>query len=75
LAENDTESSKNVFGAAISYDVVSREDAADHLRNRARDVLAGVSGAAWDDPGAAGAGANIAATVLTDPANPVGFMA
>ncbi|HUO41113.1 MAG TPA: hypothetical protein VMU34_26190 [Mycobacterium sp.] len=36
--------------AAIAYDIIAHEgDAAEYLRNRARNVLAGVSGADWDD--------------------------
>ena len=37
---------KNI-AAAVSFDVVTRDDAADFIRNRARNVLAGTDNTAW----------------------------
>ena len=50
--------------AAVSCDVCTRDDAADFLRNRARNVLAGTDGMAWRDRDGAARALNIAATVL-----------
>jgi hypothetical protein len=50
--------------AAISFDVVNRDDAADFLRNRARNVLAGVDNVAWHDRDGAARALNVAAAVL-----------
>jgi hypothetical protein len=50
--------------AAVSLDVTSRDDAADFLRNRARNVLAGVDGMDWHNRDGATRALNIAATVL-----------
>jgi hypothetical protein len=52
------------IAAAVSWDVISRDDAADFLRNRARNVLADVDGIVWQNREAAARALNIAATVL-----------
>jgi hypothetical protein len=52
------------IAAAVSWDVISRDDAADFLRNRARNVLADVDGMVWQNREAAARALNIAATVL-----------
>jgi len=53
------------IAAAVSFDVVTRDDAADFLRNRARNVLAGTDNMPWDNrQGAARALTIAAATVL-----------
>jgi hypothetical protein len=55
---------KNI-AAAVAFDVVTRDDAADFLRNRARNVLAGTDNMDWRDRDGAARALNIAATVLT----------
>jgi hypothetical protein len=50
--------------AAVSFDVTTREDAADSLRNRARNVLAGTDNMPWHNRDGAARALNIAATVL-----------
>jgi hypothetical protein len=50
--------------AAICFDVCNRDDAADFLRNRARNVLAGVDNMAWHNRDGAARALNIAATAL-----------
>jgi hypothetical protein len=52
------------IAAAVSFDAVTRDDAADFLRNRARKVLAGTDNMAWVDRDGAARALNIAATVL-----------
>jgi len=54
---------KNI-AAAVSFDVCNRDDAADFLRNRARNVLAGIDNMPWENHEAAARALNIAATVL-----------
>jgi hypothetical protein len=49
--------------AAVCFDIVNRDDAADCLRNRARDVLAGTSDMAWQDSNRAARALAIAAAV------------
>jgi hypothetical protein len=50
--------------AAVSFDVVTRDNAADFLRNRARNVLAGTDNMPWRSRDRAARALNIAATVL-----------
>ena len=50
--------------AAVSFDAVTRDDSADCLRNRARNVLAGTDNMPWHNRQAAARALNIAATVL-----------
>ena len=50
--------------AALSFDVVTRDDAADFLQNRARDVLAGTDGMTWQNRERVARAFNIAATTL-----------
>jgi hypothetical protein len=50
--------------AAICFDVCNRDDAADFLRNRARNVLAGTDNMEWQSREGAARALNIAATVL-----------
>gem|GEM_PF-1877094 len=50
--------------AAVAYDVVTRDDATDFLRNRARNVLAGTDNMPWVDREAAAQALNIAAAAL-----------
>jgi hypothetical protein len=52
------------IAAAVSFDAVTRDDAADFIRNRARNVLAGTDNMPWENPEAAARALNIAATVL-----------
>jgi hypothetical protein len=52
------------IAAAVSFDAITRDDAADFLRNRARNALAGVDNMPWEDREAAARAMNIAATVL-----------
>jgi hypothetical protein len=52
------------LAAAVSFDVVTREDAADFLRNRARNVLAGTDNMPWENREGAARAMNIAATML-----------
>jgi hypothetical protein len=54
---------KNI-AAAVSFDVVTRYDAADFIRNRARNVLADTDNMDWQNREAAARALNIAATVL-----------
>jgi hypothetical protein len=54
---------KNV-AAVVSFDVATREDAADFIYNRARNVLAGTDNMPWENREAAVRALNIAATVL-----------
>jgi hypothetical protein len=54
---------KNI-AAAVSFDVTTRDDAADFLRNRARNVLAGTDNMNWENSQFAARALNIAATVL-----------
>ena len=55
---------KNI-AAAVSFDVCTRDDAADFLRNRARNVLAGTDNMPWENREGAARALNIAAAVLT----------
>ena len=48
----------------MSFDACTRDDAADFLRNRARNVLAGSDNMEWDNRERAARALNIAATVL-----------
>ena len=57
-------SDAKVIAAAVSFDVITREDAADFLRNRARNVLAGSDNMPWHNREGAARALNIAATVL-----------
>jgi hypothetical protein len=52
------------IAAAVSFDVVTRDDAADFIRNRARNVLAGTDNMGWQNRERAARALNIAATVL-----------
>jgi hypothetical protein len=52
------------IAAAVSWDVIARDDAADFLRNRARNALAGADNMPWVDREGAARALNIAATVL-----------
>jgi hypothetical protein len=52
------------IAAAVSFDAVTRDDAADFLRNRARNVLAGTDNMEWQNREGAARALNIAATVL-----------
>jgi hypothetical protein len=54
---------KNI-AAAVSFDAVTRDDAADFMRNRARNVLAGTDNMDWENRDGAARALNIAATVL-----------
>ncbi|MDT5091386.1 MAG: hypothetical protein QOH60_749 [Mycobacterium sp.] len=54
---------KNI-AAAVSFDVCTRDDASDFLRNRARNVLAGTDNMPWCDREGSARALNIAATVL-----------
>jgi hypothetical protein len=54
---------KNI-AAAVSFDAVTRDDAADFIRNRARNVLAATDNMGWENRAAAARALNIAATVL-----------
>ena len=54
---------KNV-AAAVSFDVTTRDDAADFIRNRARNVLAGTDNMDWQNRDGAARALNIAATAL-----------
>ncbi|HME49687.1 amino acid aminotransferase [Mycobacterium sp.] len=50
--------------AAVSFDITQRDDAADFLRNRARDALAGTDNMAWDDQDGVVRALTIAASVF-----------
>ena len=50
--------------AAVSFDVAQRDDAADFLRSRARNVLAATDNVPWQNRDGAARALNIAATVL-----------
>jgi hypothetical protein len=52
------------IAAAVSFDAITRDDAADFLRNRARNVLAGTDNMGWQNRERAARALNIAATVL-----------
>lgn len=52
------------IAAAVSFDIVTRDDAADFLRNRARNVLAGTDNMVWKNRQGAAQALSIAATVL-----------
>ena len=54
---------KNI-AAAVSWDIISRDDAADFIRSRARNVLAGSDNMPWQNRQGAARALNIAATVL-----------
>jgi hypothetical protein len=54
---------KNI-AAAVSFDIVTREDAIGFIRQRARNVLGGGDGMMWDDQEGAARALTIAATVL-----------
>jgi hypothetical protein len=54
---------KNI-AAAVAFDACTRDDAADFLRNRARNVLAGTDNMTWQNPQGAARALNIAAMVL-----------
>jgi hypothetical protein len=51
------------IAAAVSFDLVSRDDAQEFIAQRARNVLGG-DGMTWDDQQGAARALNIAATVL-----------
>jgi len=48
----------------VSFDVCNSEDAANFLRNRARNVLAGADNMAWRDRERTPRALNVAAAVL-----------
>jgi hypothetical protein len=50
--------------AAVCFDIMNRDDAADFIRNRARNVLAGTDNMRWEHREKAARALNIAATVL-----------
>ena len=50
--------------AAVSFDIVSRDDAQEFIANRARNILSGRDGIEWDDRDGAVRAFNIAAEVL-----------
>ncbi len=52
------------IAAAVSFDACTRDDAADFLRNRARNALSGVDNMPWENREAAARAMNIAARVL-----------
>ena len=52
------------IAAAVSFDAVTRDDAADFMRNRARNVLAGTDNMSWHNRDRAARALNIAATAL-----------
>jgi hypothetical protein len=52
------------IAAAVSFDVVTGDDAADFLRNRARNALSGADNMPWENRDGAARALNIAATVL-----------
>jgi hypothetical protein len=52
------------IAVAICFDICNRDDAADFLRNRARNALAGTDNMTWVDRAAAAGAMTIAATVL-----------
>jgi len=52
------------IAAAVAFDAVTRDDAPDFIRNRARNVLAGTDNMPWQDRERAARALNIAATVL-----------
>jgi hypothetical protein len=54
---------KNI-AAAVAFDAITRDDAADFLRNRARNVLAGTDNMPWENRDGVARALNIAATVL-----------
>jgi hypothetical protein len=49
---------------AVCFDVMNRDHAADYIRNRARNVLAGTDNMVWENRERAARALNIAATVL-----------
>jgi hypothetical protein len=62
------------IAAAICFDVCSRDDSADFIRNRARNALAGGDGMEWQNREGAARALNIAAAVLRamrDPIHPL----
>jgi hypothetical protein len=52
------------IAVAVCFDICNRDDAADFIRNRARNVLAGTDNMDWQDRDRAARALNIAATVL-----------
>jgi hypothetical protein len=54
---------KNI-AAAVAFDAVTRDDAADFLRNRARNALCGADNMGWQNRQTAARALNIAATAL-----------
>jgi hypothetical protein len=54
---------KNI-AAAVAFDATTRDDAADFLRNHARNVLSGADNMDWQDREGVARALNIAATVL-----------
>ena len=52
------------IAAAVSFDACQHDDAAEVIRNRARNVLAGSDGMTWHKREGAARALNIAATVL-----------
>lgn len=52
------------IATAICWDACNRDDAADFIRNRARNVLAGTDNMAWQNRERSARALNIAATVL-----------
>jgi hypothetical protein len=52
------------IAAAICFDVCNRDDAADFMRNRARNILAGTDNMVWQNREAAARALTIAASVL-----------
>ena len=51
--------------AAVAFDAITRDDAADFMRRRARSVLAGTDNMPWENREGAARALNIAAAVLT----------
>jgi hypothetical protein len=52
------------IAAAVSFDVISRDDAADFLRNRSRNALSGADNMEWENSVGAARALYTAATVL-----------
>jgi hypothetical protein len=52
------------IAAAVSFDMCTRDDAEAFVRNRARNVLAGVDNMPWEARVGAARALNITATVL-----------
>jgi hypothetical protein len=52
------------IAAAVAFDAVTRDNAADFLHNRARNVLAGTDNMDWQDREGVARALNVAASVL-----------